>query len=161
LDLTLFLARNNQNDEAMMVYQNALTRGLDTPGMHWAMGLAQLGKGLVADARREFVRVQQAGGYQSLGRLYVARTYIYEGAFAAAIQQLNANAATDRASGNTYPELVDRYLLASVYVIQNKRQMARHELGLILGSAGTHEFAQAGDLVRIGVMYARMQDLSS
>lgn len=160
LHMILFLARNNQSDEALKAYDDAVRLGVDAPGIHWAVGLAKFDKGAVAEARQEFLRVQQAGGYQSVGRLYVARTYIYEGKFDLATQQLTANTLADRTSGNTYPELVDHYLLASIYGITNKRDSMRRELGLIL-KTGDGRSAQAGDLVRVGVLYARMGDLNA
>jgi len=141
-------------------YEDAVRLGLDAPGIHWALGLTKLNKGAVAEARQEFLRVQQASGFQSIGRLYVARTYIYEGKFDLATQQLTANTLADRTSGNTYPELVDHYLLASIYGIRNKRDTMRRELGLILKS-GDSRSAQAGDLVRVGTLYARIGDLNT
>lgn len=160
VDLVLFLARQNQNGEAISVYQDALRHGLEVPGLHWGVGLALLGEGKVEEARQEFLRVQQAGAYQSLGRLYVARSYIYEGKFDTAIQQLTASKVADQASGNTYPELIDHYLLASIYLNQDKRDLARSELGLIR-VASQKGVAQAGDLMRMGILYARMGDIDS
>lgn len=161
MDLILFLSRENQNEQAIVAYQDALRHGLDRPGLHWGLGLAFLGKGNVEDAEKEFSRLQQPGEvYDSIGRIYVARCNIYEGKLNAAIQQLSANIVTDRASRNTYPELVDHYLLASIYLIQDKREMAHSELNQIL-TASEAGVAQAGNLMRVGTLYARMGDIDS
>jgi eukaryotic-like serine/threonine-protein kinase len=160
-NLVRYLARSNENDQAIAAFQEATTRGLKTPGLSWGLGLALLGQGNVAAARREFSRVQESGGaYQSVGRVYLARTLIYEGKMADAVDLLNTEVRLDQSLSNRSPELLSRYLLASIFLLQGKRDMAAVQLRQMLG-AGEPESVQAEDLRRVGTLDARMGDIRS
>ena len=157
--LVRFLARTNAYDEAIDVYQAASRRGLQSPGLTWGLGLALFGQGKVAEARREFTRVQDLGGaYQSRGSVFMARTLIYEGKLSQAAEVLSAEVRRDQSLSNRSPELLSRYLLASILLLQEKKELARRELKMML-SAGEPETVQAEDLRRVATLYARMGDL--
>jgi len=159
--LVRVLARRNENAEALEVYRQAATRGLQTPSFHWGLGLALLGQGKVNDAREEFSYLQESGKmYQNVGRLYLARTAIYEGKFTSAAEQLNAGIRWDQTQTSKSAELLRRYLLARVFVERGMIAPARRELKLIL-TAGEPEALQAEDLRRAGTLYARMGDVKS
>jgi tetratricopeptide (TPR) repeat protein len=154
-----FLARTNAYDEAIDVYQEASRRGLQSPGLSWGLGLALFGQGKVAEARREFTRVQDLGGaYQSRGSVFIARTLIYEGKLNQAAEVLSAEVRRDQSLSNRSPELLSRYLLASILLLQEKKEMARRELKMML-AAGEPETVQAEDLRRVATLYARMGDI--
>src|SRR6185503_374234 len=61
--LVLFLARANQPDAAIEALRQAEARGIDSPYLYWAGGLAWLAKHEIAGARDAFGRVAAAPGY--------------------------------------------------------------------------------------------------
>jgi serine/threonine protein kinase/tetratricopeptide (TPR) repeat protein len=159
--LVRVLARRNENAEAVEVYRQAESRGLQSPSLHWGLGLALLGQGKVNEAREEFSYLQESGKmYRTIGQLYLARTAIYEGKLASAVEQLKAGIRWDQTQTSKSAELLRRYLLARVFVEQGMIAPARSELRLIL-TAGEPEALQAEDLRRAGTLYARMGDVKS
>ena len=159
--LVRVLARRNENAEALEAYQQAATRGLQTPSLHWGLGLALLGQGKVNEAREEFSYLQESGKmYQNIGRLYLARTAIYEGKLTPAAEQLKAGIRWDQTQTSKSAELLRRYLLARVFVERGMIAPARRELKLIL-TTGEPEALQAEDLRRAGTLYARIGDVKS
>jgi len=159
--LVRVLARRNENAQAVEVYRQAESRGLQSPSLHWGLGLALLGEGKQDDARGEFERMQEAGKmYQNIGRLYLARTAIYEGKLISAAEQLKAGIRWDQTQSSKSAELLRRYLLARVFAERGMIAPARSELDLIL-AAGEPEALQAEDLRRAGMLYARIADVKS
>jgi len=159
--LVRVLARRNENAEAVEIYRQAANRGLQTPSLHWGLGLALLGQGKVDEARGEFGQLQGAGKmYQNIGRVNVARTAIYEGKLTSAAEQLNADIRWNQTQTSKSAELLRRYLLASIFIERGMIAPARRELELIL-TAGEPEALQAEDLRRAGTLYARMGDVKS
>jgi eukaryotic-like serine/threonine-protein kinase len=155
------LARRNENAQAVEVYRQAESRGLQSSSLHWGLGLALLGEGKLDDARREFERLQETGKmYQNIGRLYLARITIYEGKLTSATAQLNADIRWDQTQASKSAELLRRYLLARVFVERGMIAPARRELKLIV-TAGEPEALQAEDLRRTGTLYARIGDVKS
>lgn len=157
--LVRVLARRNENAQAIEVYRQAQTLGLQSPSLHWGLGLALLGEGKGSEASDEFKRMQEAGKmYQNIGRLYLARAAIYEGKLAAATEQLRADIPRDQTQASKSAELLRRYLLARIFVEQGAIASAHHELELILNS-GEPEALQAEDLRRTGTLYARLGEV--
>jgi eukaryotic-like serine/threonine-protein kinase len=155
------LARRNENAAAIEIYRQAASRGLQTPGLHWGLGLALLGEGKVEEASAEFSQLQGAGKmYQNIGRLYVARTAIYEGKLTSAAEQLDADIRWDQSQASKSAELLRRYLLARIFIQRGMIPQARRQLELIL-TEGEPEALQAEDLRRAGTLYARMGDVKS
>jgi tetratricopeptide (TPR) repeat protein len=115
----------------------------------------------VNEAREEFSYLQGSGKiYQNIGRLYLARTAIYEGKLISAAEQLRAGILSDQTQASKSAELLRRYLLARVFVERGMIAPARGELELIL-TAGEPEALQAEDLRRTGTLYARIGDAKS
>jgi len=115
----------------------------------------------VNEARDEFSYLQESGKmYQNIGRLYLARTAIYEGKLISAAEQLKSGILWDQTQTSKSAELLRRYLLARVFVERGMIAPARRELELIL-TAGEPEAVQAEDLRRAGTLYARMGDVKS
>ena len=159
--LVRVLARRNENAQAVEVYRQAESQGLQTPNLHWGLGLALLGQGKEEEARSEFTRMQEGGKmYQNIGRLFLARTAIYGGKLNSAAEQLSADIRWDQTSASKSAEVLRRYLLARTFVERGMIAQARRELELIL-TAGEPEPIQAGDLLRTGTLYARMGDVKS
>jgi serine/threonine protein kinase/tetratricopeptide (TPR) repeat protein len=155
------LARRNENAAAIEIYRQAAGRGLQTPSLHWGLGLALMGEGKVEEASAEFSQLQGAGKmYQNIGRLYVARTAIYEGKLTSAAEQLDADIRWDQSQASKSAELLRRYLLARIFIQRGMIPQARHQLELIL-TEGEPEALQAEDLRRAGTLYARMGDVKS
>jgi eukaryotic-like serine/threonine-protein kinase len=159
--LVRVLARRNENAQAVEVYRQAESRGLQSASLHWGLGLALLGEGKQDDARGEFERMQEAGKmYQNIGRLYLARTAIYEGKLTSAAVQLKADIRWDQTQASKSAELLRRYLLARIFAVRGMIAPARRELELILTS-GEPEALQAEDLRRTGTLYARLGEVKS
>ena len=159
--LVTWLARNNAPEEALRVYQEATARGLDSVASKWGLGMALWNQGKVAEAQAEFRRLQAAGPpYDAIGRIYLARTLIYEGRLLEAKDQLVSGIAKDQAANNKSPELLQRYLLACTAMQLGDRAEALRQLAFILRS-GEPEAFQATDLERAGALYAQMGEVKS
>ncbi len=98
--------------------------------------------------------------YQNIGRLYLARTAIYEGKLTSAAVQLKADTRWDQTQASKSAELLRRYLLARIFAGRGMIAAARSELEFIL-TAGEPEALQAEDLRRTGTLYARIGDVKS
>jgi tetratricopeptide (TPR) repeat protein/tRNA A-37 threonylcarbamoyl transferase component Bud32 len=158
-NLVLFLARNNANEEAIEVHRKAAQRGVESPYLHWGLGLALLGEEKVAEAREEFRRLESAGGiYRALGQLCLASTSAYEGKFSAATEQLNAGIPSTQEVADKDAELIRRYLLGRTFLILGKGDLARRQAQLILAAGG--EALQPENLRRAGILSAKTGDLS-
>jgi tetratricopeptide (TPR) repeat protein len=156
--LTLMLARQNRNEEALAASQEAAGRGLESPRLAWGAGLALLGLGRAAEARERFEKVAAAGeSHQSTGRIYLARTDIYEGKFAAAAARLEEGIRLDQRAGLRSPELLQRSLLGRLYLLLGRALAARSQADAIINASGAGPL-QAEDLRRAGVIYARLGD---
>jgi serine/threonine protein kinase/tetratricopeptide (TPR) repeat protein len=159
--LVRVLARRNENMQAEQVYREAVGRGLQSPSLHWGLGLTWFGEGKLAEAREEFSRLLESGKtFQNIGRIFLARTSIYEGKFASAAEQLKSDLRSNETLASKSAELLERYLLARILVEQGKTDLARRELEPILTS-GEPEALQAEDLRRTGTLYVAMKDLAS
>jgi tetratricopeptide (TPR) repeat protein/tRNA A-37 threonylcarbamoyl transferase component Bud32 len=159
-NLVLFLARNNADAEAIEVHRQAAQRGVESPYLHWGLGLALLGEEKVAEAREEFHRLESGGGtyYRALGQLCLASTTAYEGKLSAAAEQLNAGIFATQEVADKDAELVRRYLLGRTFLILGKGELARRQAQLILTVGG--KALQPENLRRAGVLSARTGDLS-
>lgn len=160
-NLIRVLARRNENADAIEIYRQAEALGLKSPSLHWGLGLALLGEGKEKEASEEFKRMQDAGKvYQNIGRLYLARTAIYEGKLTSAAEQLKSGIRWDQNQASKSAELLRRYLLARIFVVRGMIAPARSELEVIL-TAGEPQALQAEDLRRTGTLYARMGEVKS
>jgi tetratricopeptide (TPR) repeat protein/tRNA A-37 threonylcarbamoyl transferase component Bud32 len=155
--LALLLARNNQGEEATQVYQDAVSRGLGSQELTWALGLARLGRDDIQGARKAFSELNGAG-FQWVGQVYIARVAAYEGKFEEAEALLTRQIQTDLHAKNASAVLLERYLLTSTLLVQEKRSRARETLHAIL-MWGEPEELQAEDLRRAGTLFARMGDV--
>lgn len=159
--LVVQLARNNAPEMALNVYQEAKRRGLASPSAGWGKGMALWNQGRVAEAQAEFQSLQTPGSlYASIGRIYFARTLIYQGKLAAASAQLTVGIIEDQAANNMAPELLERYLLAAVSLTQGNKAQARRQLQLLVAAVKAPAL-QTGDLFRAGALYAQMGDVAS
>jgi eukaryotic-like serine/threonine-protein kinase len=156
--LTLFLARNNQDDEAIRTYQQAAQQGMDLPNLHWGLGMAYLGKGDVARARKQFQLVEDSGTqWQSLGDLYLARTDLYQGKVGAARSRLEAALQRDQARPGKGLQFVERALLGDLEVFAENPVSARQQADAIASAVGSN--LQTSDYLAAGIIYARSGEL--
>jgi len=160
-NLILFLARSNAADEAIQAYREAQAHGRDSPTASWGLGMALWNQGKIAEAQVQFQRLQETDpSYESVGRIYFARTLIYQGQLAAAEERILAGIHQDEAAKRKSPELLQRYLLAQIALIQGNKVEAHRQLKLIL-AAGEPEAYPTADLRRAGALSAKMGDLGS
>jgi eukaryotic-like serine/threonine-protein kinase len=160
--LVLWLARNNKPDEALQTYQKAQERGLTIRGAEWGLGMALWNQGKVDKAQAQFQALQESGiePYATIGRIYLARTLLYQGKLAQASAHFHTGIIQDQKDHNKEAELLERYLLAAIALIQGNRAEARTQLELTLaqGNASTLE---ARYLQWAGELYAQMGDIAS
>jgi DNA-binding winged helix-turn-helix (wHTH) protein/tetratricopeptide (TPR) repeat protein len=159
--LMLWLARNNAPEEALNLYHKAQVKGVASPGIEWGAGMAFWNEGKVAEAQEHFRNLQTPGSlYSSIGRIYFARTLIYQGKLADAGAQLRDAIIVDHAAQNSTAERLEHYLLGSVALTDGNRAEARLQLQLILAAGGPPP-PEAVELQGAGALYAQMGDLAS
>lgn len=114
--LIRYLNRLNRFQEALAAYESANSRKVRSPELHWGAGLAYLGQGDAASARREFQLLRQEGGpyAESLAALCMARVLMYEGRLREAADALRAGLVLDEKLHSETWIPVRRYLLADV-----------------------------------------------
>jgi serine/threonine protein kinase/tetratricopeptide (TPR) repeat protein len=158
--LITWLARNNAPEDAMQVYREAAARGLDSPAARWGRGMAFWNQGKLGEAQAEFRRLQTAGSpYDAIGRIYFARTLIFQGRFPEADERLDSGIRKDQAANNKSPELLQRYLLARSAVQLGDRTLTLRQLAVIVHSGEPAGF-QVTDLERAGALYAQMGEIA-
>jgi tetratricopeptide (TPR) repeat protein len=151
-NLALYLARANRPNEALKVYQEAQFRNVDSPQMHWGVGLAYLDQGNVANAREEFQRIgQRTATDKELQALCLTLADLYEGKLKAAHDELSRRVQAAGAQGGL--QLARRYLIARIDLFNGDTHGALLQADAILrmSSAGL----QTSDLVNAGTVYAR------
>jgi eukaryotic-like serine/threonine-protein kinase len=145
-NLVLYLARNNQDDEAITAFRDAQQHGINSPELHWGLGLAYLGKGDVALARQEFQRIGEASETnRDLRDLYLAVADLYEGKLESARAKLSSQI-------ESLPT-VRWYLLGRIYLTKGQPKLATREADLILGSP--EPGLQINDVLKAGILYTR------
>jgi DNA-binding winged helix-turn-helix (wHTH) protein/tetratricopeptide (TPR) repeat protein len=160
--LVLRLARNNKPEEALQTYRTGRERGLTTPRAEWGLGMAFWNQGKVDEAQAKFRALQASGKepYATIGRIYLARTLIYQGKLVRASAHLQTGIIRDRTNHNREAELLERYLLATVALMQGNNSQAQSQLQLTLppGDASTLD---ARYLHWAGELYVGMGDIAS
>jgi tetratricopeptide (TPR) repeat protein len=152
-NLVLYLARSNQAEAAIAAAREAEQRGVDSPRMHWGLGLGYLGQGDVSTARQEFQRIGQRTGIdRDLQELCLAIADLYEGKLEAARVELARQIqAVPAQSGGL--QLFRRYLLGCINLSQGNLRMAEFQADFMLRVPATG--LQTSDLLNAGRLYAR------
>ena len=160
--LLVRLARNNKPEEVLQTYRKAQERGLTIRGAEWGLGMALWNQGNVDKAQVQFRALQASGTepYATIGRIYFARTLIYQGKLAQASAQLQTGIIKDQNEHNKEAELLERYLLAAIALMQGNRAEARSQLQLTL-AAGNASTLEARYLQWAGELYTQMGDIAS
>lgn len=154
--LALLLARSGAEDEALKVATGAGEREGVTPGLRWAAAMALLGLGRLDEAREQLTAIESAHGpYQGIASLYHARADLYEGRFAEAAARLVHDRDAEARAGRASAELVRRYLLARLYLLQGQRREARLEAQAIAAASG----AKANNLAHAALVLAELGEL--
>ena len=152
--LVLRLTATSAFDEGLAVARQAQQKGLDSPRLHWGMGMAYFGKGDLAAARQEFQRLQASGGeFDSLARLCLTRIDLYEGKFTSATAQLEADNRKENESHTKGLQLTRQYLLGEIALALGNAQLAAHRATLILSAPQAD--LQTVDYSVAGTLYAR------
>jgi len=155
--LVWYLAQQNENEEALRVYHDALQRNLDSLPLHWAAGLAYLGTNQIASAREQFRGLQSSSSsYRDMGELYLIRTDLYEGKLKAARAQLAAGIRNNQGSSEKGIQVFRRYLLGRTALLLNDSAEARKQADAIMSMPA--DDLQAEDVLAAGVLYARAGD---
>ncbi|PWT84851.1 MAG: hypothetical protein C5B58_04025 [Acidobacteria bacterium] len=160
--LVPWLARNNKPEEALQAYRTARKRGLNIPGSEWGLGMALWNQGKIDEAQAKFRALHASGiePYATIGRIYLARTLIYQGKLAQASAHLQTGIIQDRTNDNREAELLERYLFATVALMQGNNAQARSQLQLTL-SRGDASTLDARYLQWAGELYLEMGDIPS
>jgi tetratricopeptide (TPR) repeat protein len=156
-NLGLFLVTMGDFKGAADVYDEAGRRTLTSPYFGWGRGLLKLGLGDVQGALSEFGALEKAGPpFESLGRLYTARTAIHEGRFAQAHEELATGFRAERALGKGRFLALGRILSARLFWLEGNRAEARREIEDVLVTGKETEEDVLGDA---GQLLAEMGDL--
>lgn len=130
--LILWLARNNQNDEAIRAYEMASQRGMESPYLRWGLGMANLGENQLREAREEFQRMSQGSAAErEIGQIYSAVADLCEGKLGAAQAKLAADL-PERGGSRKDLSIARRNLLGRIRLMQGDRQGAQRQAELIL-----------------------------
>jgi tetratricopeptide (TPR) repeat protein/predicted Ser/Thr protein kinase len=148
--LILWLARNNQNDEAVRAYETASQRGVESPYLRWGLGMAYLGRGQLSEARDQFQRMSQGSATErQLGQTYAAVADLYEGKLRAAEAKLVVDLPKHSESRKDL-SIVRRDLLGRIRLMQGDLQGAQRQAELILATPLTDlqtiDFRSAGSV---------------
>jgi serine/threonine protein kinase/tetratricopeptide (TPR) repeat protein len=155
--LVVYLARNNADDDAIAAFREANQRRLQSPELHWGLGMAYFGQGKTEQARQEFRRLAGDGEpFRDVGQLYLSMVDLYEGRLSAAKIQIEARISANEASHNTGLQLNRRYLLGRVGLFLNQPNMAKRQADLIAGAPDAD--LQTNNLMSAGILYARAGD---
>jgi tetratricopeptide (TPR) repeat protein len=153
--LVLYLARSNADQEALNIYEDARHRGLDSSELSRGAGFAYLGLGKMAEARKQFEKVEQSGeSYKDLGEFSLAKVDIYEGKLASARARLAAIVQRDQSTQSKGLQPVCHSLLGRIYLLLEQPILARHQADEIL--AVPSAYLQVIDMVSAGILYARI-----
>jgi eukaryotic-like serine/threonine-protein kinase len=157
-NLMLLLATEGRDDEALQAFEQARTKGVESPYFGWGVGLARLGRGEVAQARSAFEGMLAGNApYDSYGRYYLTRLHIYEGRLGEADRQLAQDCVLYRDRHNQSFDVISRNLRARVLWERGQRDEARRELAQVL--TASNETLKAADLRNTGVLLAQMREV--
>ena len=135
--LILYLNRLNRFQEALADYESAKSHQARIPQLHWGAGLAYLGQGDPASAKREFQLLAKEGGpyEESLSALCLARVLMYEGRLRGAEDTLRAGIVLDEKLHSQTWAPVRRYLLAEVQRTRGRAIQAQAEARRLANAA--------------------------
>jgi serine/threonine protein kinase/tetratricopeptide (TPR) repeat protein len=109
-------------DEASQVCQAATSKHLANPKLDLNCGLAAFGRLELAIARGHFERLARSG--DATGPIYLVRIELFSGRLDRSAATLAAGIRSYRAAGSTYPERIERFLLARVRLLEGRRDEA-------------------------------------
>jgi eukaryotic-like serine/threonine-protein kinase len=161
LNLILDLDRLNRFDDALSAYKSARNAGVTSPLLHWASGLAYLGKGDIATATREFQSLASEGGDdgENLASFYLARVLMYQGRLRSAADELRKGLVLDEKMHSEAYMPVRHYLLAQIALIRGDNAEARSEAAQMARPALLAP--QSQELRRAGETLARLNEVQS
>lgn len=158
-NLVLLLAYQSRPQQAIGTFEEARQRGVETPRMHWGLGLAYLNLNQVSkaqDAFREIGRGTETD--RELRDLCLAVADLYAGKLNAAKLQLSKQVGETQAAAGGL-QTFSRYLLGSIHLAQGDKRAAAQEAELILRVPGSG--LQVTDQLNAGILFARSGRLGS
>ena len=149
--LILWLARTNQNDDAIRTYQLASHRGMESPYLRWGLGMAYLGQDQSADAREQFDSMSHGSPVETeLGQIYLAVADLCEGKMGAAEAKLSSGPPQQNA-GRESLSSVRHYLLGRTQLLLGDGRSGQRQAELILAMPSsdlqTIDLLLAGELL--------------
>jgi serine/threonine protein kinase/tetratricopeptide (TPR) repeat protein len=155
------LNRLNRFRETLDAYQMALANGIQSSQLLWPAGLAYLGAGDTAAARRLFEQLSKSGTPydENLAQLCLSRVLMYEGRVAEAAEALRTGLVLDEKMKSETWAPMRRYLLASVQLLRGRRDDARAAAQQLAASA--IQETNPGDVRRAALLACQLRDLTS
>lgn len=146
------LDRTNQFSEVIAIGSQARARGVDSPDLHFAVGLAEWGEDNVDAARKEFEILKSGGAtyWQNQGELYVAGLLMYEGRVREGIAELRTGLVLTSQQGNEDWTPLYRFLLSRGLMMQGQLAQARTEAEELSREAVKSDDLDPLDLQRAG-----------
>jgi serine/threonine protein kinase/tetratricopeptide (TPR) repeat protein len=149
--LVQYLARDNADLESIRAFGDAVKLGMNSPYLHWGVGLAYLGQGDENQARKEFRWLSEQGRpYRDLGELYIARTDLYGGKLAIGGAKIGSAMQRDETVHGGGLQLVRRYLFGRTQLTIGNTRSGLEQANLILatpeGELQTNDYFAAGEL---------------
>jgi eukaryotic-like serine/threonine-protein kinase len=151
--LVFYMVRNGQAEAALGIASEATQRGVDSPQIHWGLGLAQLNLGDVTLARQEFQQIGRGTATErELQEMDLVMVDLYAGKLDAAKAQLvRQNEVAAPRNGGL--QTIRRYLLGRIDLSQDHVREAKLEADRILQEPAAG--LQIYDLLNAGILYAR------
>jgi tetratricopeptide (TPR) repeat protein/tRNA A-37 threonylcarbamoyl transferase component Bud32 len=130
--LILWLARTNQNDDAIRTYELASHRGMESPYLRWGLGMAYLGQDQTAGAREQFQSMSHGSPVEAeLGQIYLAVADLWEGKMGAAEAKLSSGLPQQSAARESLSS-VRHYLLGRTSLLLGDARSGKRQAELIL-----------------------------
>ncbi len=135
--LVLWLARDNQNAAAIREYQFARSRGMESPYLHWGLGMAYLGQDDLPRAREQFESLSRGSPTEAeLGHFYLAMADLCEGKLHAAETRLAARLKETKGSTAGFGTL-NHYQIARIRLLSGDPTGAQRHAEAILAMPST------------------------
>lgn len=151
--LVLDLAQNNADDDAIATFAEAQKHGIDTPQLHWGLGMSFLGQGKLDSAREEFRKLDRGTDTdKDLRELYLVVADLYEGKLTAARAELARHLKSNPTDSGGL-QFVRRYFLGRIDLMCGRPAGAIAQADSITRAPESE--LQTFDWFSAGILYAR------
>jgi serine/threonine protein kinase/tetratricopeptide (TPR) repeat protein len=157
--LIVYLTVANHPQEAVDTYKKAAQRGIDSPEMHWGLGLAYLALDRIDDSRNEFHTLDSDQSVPpGLGRHYLAKIDMYQGQIGSALRMLDESINDDIAMRRKGFQLKARFFKGRLLLLVHQKRLAQQQAAQIFKAPETD--LQSSDLQNAGILFARSGAIS-